>query len=209
MVLCDEIEKAHPQVWNVLLQVMDDGRLTDGQGRVVDFKSTVIILTSNVGAQLIMESATADGLPKDAQQKVLQVVKRHFPPEFLNRIDEVAIYAPLTMNKMASILKIQMLRYADSFASKRIEVNMENSAALVICKSAYIPSLGARPLKRVLERVIMTSLSKLVFQGYLVEGCKVAITAIGQRLTYRITAPDGRMTDHAETASTSDWSEDN
>lgn len=209
VVLCDEIEKAHPQVWNVLLQVMDDGRLTDGQGRVVDFKSTVIILTSNVGAQLIMESATANGLSKQAQQQVLHQVKRHFPPEFLNRIDEVAIYAPLTMDKMKDILKIQMARYADSFAAKRIQVFMEDSAALVICRSSYIPSLGARPLKRVLERVIMTSLSKLVFKGLLVEGAKVAIIAAGERLAYRVTGPDGSFSEHIESASTSDWSEEN
>ena len=175
VVLCDEIEKAHPQVWNVLLQVMDDGRLTDGQGRVVDFKSTVIILTSNVGAQIIMDGATKDGLPKECQQKVIQMVKKHFPPEFLNRIDEVAIYAPLTLQKMGAILKIQMARYFSSFLAKHMEVTLEDSACDVLCKAAYVPSLGARPLKRVLERVVMTSLSKLVFKGVLVEGSKIFI----------------------------------
>jgi len=115
VVLCDEIEKAHPQVWNILLQVMDDGHLTDGQGRKVDFKNTVIILTSNVGAMQILQGCTPNGLPDVVKQQVVANVKKHFPPEFLNRIDEVAIYAPLTSNKMAAILKIQMARYADSF----------------------------------------------------------------------------------------------
>ena len=208
VVLCDEIEKAHPQVWNVLLQVMDDGRLTDGQGRTVDFKSTVMILTSNVGAQEIMAGATADGLPKACQQNVLQLCKKHFPPEFLNRLDEVAIYAPLTPAKMAGILKLQMKRYASTFADKRIQVDIEDSAANVIVKSSYIPALGARPLKRVLERVVMTSLSKLVFKGVLVEGCKVSIGASGDRLAYRVIQSDGSYADHLESASVSDWSDD-
>ena len=208
VVLCDEIEKAHPQVWNVLLQVMDDGRLTDGQGRVVDFKSTVIILTSNVGAHEIMAGATAEGLSKECQQNVIHMVKKHFPPEFLNRIDEVAIYAPLSMNKMVDILKLQMMRYGDSFASKRIQVVMEDSAANVLVKSSYTPSLGARPLKRVLERVVMTSLSKLVFKGVIVEDVKINIVASGNRLCYRVTAPDGRVSSHEEAASTTDWSDE-
>ena len=208
VVLCDEIEKAHPQVWNVLLQVMDDGRLTDGQGRVVDFKSTVIILTSNVGAMQIMDGSTPNGLPKEVQQAVIQQVKRHFPPEFLNRLDEVAIYAPLTPSKIASILKIQLRRYSDSFAAKRIEVSMEDSAANAIVNASYIPSLGARPLKRVLERVVMTSLSKLVFKGVLVEGSKVSIGASGSQLSYRVMGPDGSTSTHIEAAQTSDWSEE-
>jgi ATP-dependent Clp protease ATP-binding subunit ClpB len=207
VVLCDEIEKAHPQVWNALLQVMDDGRLTDGQGRTVDFKSTVMILTSNVGAHEIMNGCTGDGLPKHVQNNVMALVKKHFPPEFLNRLDEVAIYQPLTPQKIGSILKIQLQRYSSSFAAKRIEVTMEDSAAALIVKVSYVPSLGARPLKRVLERVVMTSMSKLVFKGALIENDKVFIGAHGSSLRYRITHNDGTSEEHIEEGAINDWSE--
>ena len=208
VVLCDEIEKAHPQVWNVLLQLMDDGRLTDGQGRTVNFKSTVVILTSNIGAHEIMNGATAQGLPKVVQQNVINMARRHFPPEFLNRLDEVAVYAPLNINCMASILKIQFNRYSESFACKRIKPIMEDSAANLLVKSSYVPALGARPLKRVLERVVMTSLSKLVFKGVLVEGCTVKIQAsVGGQIIYSVIAPNGTCSNHEESASINDWSE--
>jgi ATP-dependent Clp protease ATP-binding subunit ClpB len=208
VVLCDEIEKAHPQVWNVLLQLMDDGRLTDGQGRTVNFKSTVVILTSNIGAHEIMNGATPQGLPKAVQQNVINMARRHFPPEFLNRLDEVAVYAPLNINCMASILKIQFNRYSESFAHKRIKPIMEDSAANLLVKSSYVPALGARPLKRVLERVVMTSLSKLVFKGVLVEGCTVEIKASTEgKIIYSVIAPNGTRSIHTESASTNDWSE--
>ena len=207
VVLCDEIEKAHPQVWNVLLQLMDDGRLTDGQGRTINFKSTVVILTSNIGAHEIMQGATPQGLPKAVQSDVINITKKHFPPEFLNRLDEVTIYSPLTINCMASILQIQLARYAEAFKQKRINVVLEPSAADLIVKNSYVPSLGARPLKRVLERVVMTSLSKLVFKGVVFEGCFINIQASGGQIKYVVKAPNQTVSEHAESANISDWSE--
>jgi len=176
VVLCDEIEKAHPQVWNSLLQVMDDGRLTDGQGRVVDFKNTVIILTSNVGAEHLLGGGIQGGVVcKETKRAVMGIVKQVFPPEFLNRIDEIAMFSPLTEPKLAGILRLQFATYIKSLEERKIVVEMDDSAAALLVRSAYTPSMGARPLKRLLERVVMTSLSKLMLRGVLDNGCKVSV----------------------------------
>lgn len=177
VILCDEVEKAHPQVWNILLQVMDDGRLTDGQGRVVNFKNSVIILTSNVGAEILLNGMQDGTLTKESNKAALQMVKQTFPPEFLNRIDEVAMFEPLTMDKMARILRIQVARYTASFEAKKIDVKLDDSACSAIVRSSYNPAMGARPLKRVLERVVMTTISKLILGGKLEQQSTLLISA--------------------------------
>uniref|UniRef100_A0A6U6CL65 Clp R domain-containing protein n=1 Tax=Guillardia theta TaxID=55529 RepID=A0A6U6CL65_GUITH len=207
VILCDEVEKAHPQVWNILLQVMDDGRLTDGQGRLVNFKNAVVILTSNVGAQELLEGMQPEGIPPKVHNLVLDKLKKVFPPEFLNRLDEVALYEPLTMDKMANILRLQMAKYNEVFASKRMEVSIDDAASDFIVKRSYVPSLGARPLKRVVERWIMTSLSKLLFQGVITENSKTTITAVDGRLGYRVVNATGGISLHLESNSSTDWSD--
>jgi len=209
VILCDEVEKAHPQVWNVLLQVMDDGRLTDGQGRVVNFKNTVVILTSNVGADLLLGGQVDGAIPKECRHDVMKRVKSIFPPEFLNRIDEVAMFSPLTEAKVAEILKIQLQKYAAALQEKKITVEMHDSAAKQLVRSAYNPAMGARPLKRVLERVVMTSLSRLVLRGALESGSKVEITAAATGdLEYCVTNKFGQFQSYKEGQARCDWVDD-
>ena len=199
------------QVWNVLLQVMDDGRLTDGQGRVVNFKNSVIILTSNVGADVLLGGMTPQGLPKAVASDVMAKVKQTFPPEFLNRIDEVALYAPLSIEKMAAILRIQMKRYTEAFEAKKITVDLDDAAASHVCRRSFNPSMGARPLKRIIERVVMTSLSRLIFKGEIDSGCRVLVSAgrgrAGECLQYHVTDSRGQTKSFAEEQESEDWSE--
>lgn len=208
VILCDEVEKAHPQVWNILLQVMDDGRLTDGQGRVVNFKNSVIILTSNVGAEILLNGMQDGTLTKESNKAALQMVKQTFPPEFLNRIDEVAMFEPLTMDKMARILRIQVARYTASFEAKKIDVKLDDSACSAIVRSSYNPAMGARPLKRVLERVVMTTISKLILGGKLEQQSTLLISAGARGLVYRITNKFGQEYQHEEEQSQYDWSDE-
>jgi ATP-dependent Clp protease ATP-binding subunit ClpB len=166
VVLFDEVEKAHPDVFNVLLQVLDDGRITDGQGRTVDFKNTVLILTSNIGSQYIMED-----LPKEERnRRVQEALRGHFRPEFLNRIDETIIFDRLDASQITHIVDIQLRRLLARLAKQNITLTLDDSAKLFLGKEGYDPAYGARPLKRVIQRQILDPLSLEILDGHFGEG---------------------------------------
>ncbi len=166
VVLFDEVEKAHHDVFNVLLQVLDDGRITDGQGRTVDFKNTVIILTSNIGSQYIMED-----LPKDERNKrVTEALREHFRPEFINRIDEIIIFDRLDDRQLASIVEIQLKHLLDRLTKQNITLKLTEGAKKFLGREGYDPAYGARPLKRVIQREILDPLSLEILDGKFAEG---------------------------------------
>lgn len=183
VVLFDEIEKAHPQVWNVLLQVLDDGRLTDGQGRTVDFSNTVIIMTSNLGAEHLLAGITAGGeLKPEAKTQVLETIKRHFRPEFLNRLDDIVVFSPLTREDLRRIVDLQVAKLGERLAEREVVLELSAAGCDHILKEAWDPAYGARPLRRYLEKKLGTELSKLLIAGRLPERSTVEITAAGGEL---------------------------
>jgi ATP-dependent Clp protease ATP-binding subunit ClpB len=163
VILMDEIEKAHPDVFNILLQVLDDGRLTDGQGRTVDFKNAVIAMTSNIGSQLIQKMTGADYL--DIKEAVWDELKNHFRPEFLNRIDETVVFHSLDAKHIAKIADIQLKVLSDRLT--RMDLGMDVSAAALeeLAKVGFDPVFGARPLKRAIQQRIENPLSKMLLEG--------------------------------------------
>lgn len=164
VVLFDEVEKAHGDVLNVLLQVLDDGRLTDGQGRTIDFSNTVIILTSNVGAELMQLPDGSGGLQLDktVREGVMAMVRSHFRPEFLNRLDDIVIFNPLTQDHLAKIVRLQMSEIGKLLESREITIKLDDTAVQAILKEAYNPAYGARPLRRYMEKAIVTQLSMML-----------------------------------------------
>jgi ATP-dependent Clp protease ATP-binding subunit ClpB len=165
VVLLDEVEKAHPDVFNVLLQVLDDGRLTDGQGRTVDFKNTVIVMTSNLGSQLI-QSMTGEGEPFDViKGAVWQEVKTHFRPEFLNRIDEVVVFHSLDQSNIESIARIQLKRLAARLAHMDLTLEITDNAVAKLASAGYDPVFGARPLKRAIQQQIENPVARMILEG--------------------------------------------
>jgi ATP-dependent Clp protease ATP-binding subunit ClpB len=180
VVLFDEVEKAHQQVWNVLLQVLDDGRLTDGQGRVVDFTNTVIIMTSNLGSEYLLETLESGGvITKETKDLVMSIVKKHFRPEFLNRLDDMVIFSPLTKTQLQEIVKLQVKSLAKRLESRHIDVVVDASALDFILTESYNPSYGARPLRRYVEKHIVTQLSKMIISGELLDESVVTISTNG------------------------------
>ncbi|MEJ6396275.1 ATP-dependent chaperone ClpB [Yoonia sp. 208BN28-4] len=176
VVLFDEVEKAHPDVFNVLLQVLDDGMLTDGQGRTVDFKQTLIILTSNLGAQAL--SQLPDGADAgDAKRGVMEAVRAHFRPEFLNRLDETIIFDRLARDDMAGIVEIQLGRLAKRLASRNIALDLDDGALKWLADEGYDPVFGARPLKRVIQRALQDQLAEMILAGDVLDGATVSVSA--------------------------------
>jgi ATP-dependent Clp protease ATP-binding subunit ClpB len=175
VILFDEIEKAHPDVFNVLLQVLDDGRLTDGQGRTVDFRNTLIILTSNIGAEYLV--AVKDGGDmSQARELVLAEVKTKFRPEFLNRLDEIIVFHRLQRNEMGRIVDIQMARLQKLLADRKITIDMNDDARTWLANSGYDPAYGARPLKRVIQKTVQDVLAEKILAGDVKDGDTVALT---------------------------------
>ena len=176
VVLFDEVEKAHPKVFDVLLQVFDDGRLTDGQGRTVDFKNTLIVLTSNLGTQAL--SLVPDGSSSDdARAEVMEAVRMHFRPEFLNRLDDMIIFARLARKDMDDIVKIQMRRLEQRLAQRKITLDLDDSARTWLADEGYDPVFGARPLKRVIQRALQDQLAEMILSGEVLDGATVPVTA--------------------------------
>jgi ATP-dependent Clp protease ATP-binding subunit ClpB len=163
VVLLDEVEKAHPDVFNVLLQVLDDGRLTDGQGRTVDFKNTVIVMTSNIGSQRIQAMAGQD--MEDIKDAVWEELKAHFRPEFLNRIDETVVFHPLSSEHIKNIARIQLRTLQERLAKLDLTLTFTDAALEELAKVGYDPVFGARPLKRAIQQRIENQLSKLILEG--------------------------------------------
>ncbi|WP_282095257.1 ATP-dependent chaperone ClpB [Epibacterium ulvae] len=181
VVLFDEVEKAHPDVFNVLLQVLDDGMLTDGQGRTVDFKQTLIILTSNLGAQAL--SQLPDGADStEARADVMNAVRGHFRPEFLNRLDETIIFDRLAREDMDGIVDIQMNRLLKRLAGRKISLDLNEAARTWLADEGYDPVFGARPLKRVIQRALQNPLAELLLAGEIMEGDTVPVTASSEGL---------------------------
>jgi ATP-dependent Clp protease ATP-binding subunit ClpB len=182
VVLFDEIEKAHPEVFNVLLQILDDGRMTDGHGRTVDFKNTIVIMTSNVGSQLIQELGTAR---EELQDRVTQALRAQFKPEFLNRIDETIIFHNLTRDEIGEIVKIQMGRLGDRLAEKDISLVLTDAAAGFLAGEGYDPVYGARPLKRAIQRHVENPLSLEILKGNVKDGDTVELEKVGDGIGFK------------------------
>ena len=176
VVLFDEVEKAHPDVFNVLLQVLDDGRLTDGQGHVVDFTNTMIILTSNLGSQIIAELPDGAAV-EDAREPVMEFVRSAFRPEFLNRLDEIILFHRLGREHMAGIVDIQVARLGKLLVDRKIALDLEDSARRWLSEAGYDPVYGARPLKRTIQRHLQDPLAEMVLKGDVRDGDTVAVTA--------------------------------
>jgi ATP-dependent Clp protease ATP-binding subunit ClpB len=181
VVLFDEIEKAHPDVFNVLLQVLDDGRITDGQGRTVDFKNTVIIMTSNIGSQFIMDATDREV----RNRRVMEALRDHFRPEFLNRVDEIIIFDRLTQDELTKIVEIQLTRVLKRLQQQGLKLTLEDSAKHLLAKEGYDPVYGARPLKRVIQRLLLDPLSLAVLEGKFAAGDVIEAEAKGEELEFK------------------------
>ena len=176
VLLFDEIEKAHHDVFNVLLQILDDGRLTDSQGRTVDFKNTTIIMTSNVGGQFLIENASESGEINEAvRKKVTGELRAHFRPEFLNRVDDIVLFKPLTLNEIKHIVELQLTLLRSRLADRNISLELSDTAKEYVAREGYDPVYGARPLKRFLQRQVETVLSRKLLSGEIADGAKVTV----------------------------------
>lgn len=185
IVLLDEIEKAHPDVFNILLQVLDDGRLTDSKGRVVDFKNTVMIMTSNIGSQLLLEGVTAEGtIPEEVEEQVRTILRGHFKPEFLNRIDDTILFTPLSLNNVKGIVEKMVAHLANRLESQDILLEISDEAKTWIAENAYEPAYGARPLKRFITKEVETPLAKEIVAGKIMPKSKVTITLFDNHLAF-------------------------
>jgi ATP-dependent Clp protease ATP-binding subunit ClpB len=183
VVLFDEIEKAHPDVFNVLLQILEDGRLTDGQGRTVDFKNTVIIMTSNLASQFIQDLGQKER--KEMERRVTEALREAFKPEFLNRVDEIVIFNPLGQEEIKQIVDIQLKRLERMLADRKIGLEMTDRAKAFLADKGYDPAYGARPLKRTIQKLIQDPLALKILAGEIGEGDKVAVDSDGRELIFR------------------------
>ena len=184
VVLFDEVEKAHPEVFNVLLQVLDDGRITDSQGRTVDFKNTILIMTSNIGSSYLLEGIDANGeISSEAENMVMNELRAHFRPEFLNRLDETIMFKPLTKNNIGGIIKLLMADVNKRLADKEISVELSKAAEQFVVEGGYDPVYGARPLKRFLQKNVETLAARCILGGDLSAGDVIFIDVDGEKLT--------------------------
>jgi len=176
VVLFDEVEKAHPDVFNVLLQVLDDGRLTDGQGRTVDFRNTILIMTSNLGSEFLANQAEGEDI-EAARPMVMEVVRRHFRPEFLNRIDEIILFKRLGRGEMDNIVGIQLQRVEKLLADRRMSIALDPAAMHWLAEKGYDPVYGARPLKRVIQKELVDPIARKLLAGELEDGSVIQVGA--------------------------------
>jgi ATP-dependent Clp protease ATP-binding subunit ClpB len=181
VILFDEIEKAHPDVFNVLLQILDDGRLTDSKGRTVDFKNTVLIMTSNLGSR---EIQAAEGDEKQVREAVAQELRLHFKPEFLNRIDDIVIFKQLSREQITQIIDVQLERLRGMLAERNITLELDNSARDLLAREGYDPMYGARPLKRAIQTLIQNPLAVKLLRGEVLPGQTVHVSADGDQLQF-------------------------
>jgi len=184
VILLDEIEKAHSDVFNILLQIMDDGRLTDGHGRTVDFKNTVIIMTSNIGSQWITELGDKD--EEEMRKRITEAMKNNFKPEFLNRVDDTVIFHRLGVDEIAKIVEIQIKDLKKILKNKKLSISITDKAKKLLAKEGFDPVYGARPLKRVIQNKVQNVLAMKLLSGEVKEGDKVTVD---------VTGPEGRLLD--------------
>jgi ATP-dependent Clp protease ATP-binding subunit ClpB len=183
VVLFDEVEKAHPDVFNALLQILDDGRLTDAQGRTVNFRNTVIIMTSNIGSLYLLDGIDDSGeIMPDARDRVLAELRGHFRPEFLNRVDETVLFKPLTLAEIERIVDLQMEGLRRRLADRRITLELSEPARRLIARSGYDPVYGARPLRRYIQRVVETQIGRALLSGEILDGAVISLDADGDEL---------------------------
>jgi len=176
VVLFDEIEKAHHEVFNVLLQILDDGRLTDSQGRTISFKNALIIMTSNIGSPLLIENASDTGeIAEDVRKKVLAELRAHFRPEFLNRVDDIVLFRSLTLTELMRIVDLQLNLLRTRLAERNITIDLTDAAKEYIAREAYDPVYGARPLKRFIQRHVETPLSRKLIVGEITDGSHITV----------------------------------
>ena len=185
IILLDEVEKAHPDVFNILLQVLDDGRLTDGQGRTVNFKNTILIMTSNLGSEFLLENNSTDGtISPEIKKKVMQLTQAHFKPEFLNRIDDILMFTPLTMDSVQKIVEKFIHQLSDRLESQEITLGIDEDAQKWIAKEGYNPAYGARPLQRFITNTVETPLAKEIIAGKILPHSKVTVTLVDNQLKF-------------------------
>ena len=185
VILFDEVEKAHPDVFNLFLQILDEGRLTDGQGKTVDFKNTVVLMTSNIGSRLIHEAGLSQGKGSNkngfaeeyekVQESVLGELRNHFRPEFLNRIDDVILFHSLSLNQIKGIVEVQMNDLRKRLAEKRMTITLTDSAKEALAEKGYDPAFGARPLKRAIQKYIQDPLSIEILEESLCDGDAIEV----------------------------------
>ena len=180
VLLLDEIEKAHADVFNVLLQLLDDGRLTDGQGRVVDFTNTVVIMTINIGSQFLTEGIEGE----IAEERVMGALRDHFRPEFLNRVDEIVVFSRLDRAELGAIVELQAARLGERLAGRGVELEITESARELLGREGYDPVYGARPLKRLVQRRLENPLAQRMLSGEIRDGDRVVIDAVGDEVTF-------------------------
>jgi ATP-dependent Clp protease ATP-binding subunit ClpB len=189
-VLFDEIEKAHPDVFNVLLQVLDEGRLTDGKGRTVDFRNTVLIMTSNVASDLIQEMSRRGEEPSDFRDQLMEALRRTFRPEFLNRIDEIVLFHSLKREQIEQIVDFQLRDLRRRLAERKITIDLTEEARKTLAERGWDPVFGARPLKRAIQRMVENPLALEVLAGNFREGDHVIVdTADRETFVFRKEAP--------------------
>ena len=196
VILLDEVEKAHPDVFNALLQIMDDGRLTDGQGRTVDFKNAVLIMTSNVGSQFI----AAETVEEKAREQVEEALTQTFPPEFLNRIDDVVIFHRLTKEDLGKIVEIQVNALAGRVRERGIEIELTDRARELLGNLGFDPTYGARPLRRVIQKQLVDKLALRLLEGEFAEGDTVSVDAADGELTFARGKPAQKRAEPAKAA---------
>jgi ATP-dependent Clp protease ATP-binding subunit ClpB len=186
VVLFDEIEKAHPDVFNTLLQILDNGRLTDAQGRTVDFRNTVIVMTSNIGSIHLLEGIASTGeIDETVRDLVFDELRVHFRPEFLNRVDEIVLFKPLTLEEIEHIVDLQIADLARRLADRRLTVDLTEPARLLIARHGYDPVYGARPLRRYVQREVETRLGRALIQGDILDGATITLDAEDDELVVR------------------------
>ena len=190
VILFDEIEKAHADVFNVLLQLLDDGRLTDGQGRVVDFKNTVIIMTSNLGSEVFSRPS---GSEAEKAEEVMTVLRRHFRPEFINRVDDIVVFHPLTKEDIREIVDIQLHRLLERVAERKITLELTDAAKGLVAEHGYDPVYGARPLKRAIQRLILDPLAMEILEGRVKDGDHIRVDAKDGQLIFEPAAPESSV----------------
>ncbi len=187
VLLFDEIEKAHADVFNVLLQLLDEGRLTDARGRTVNFKNTVIIMTSNLGSQQLFEGLDAQGhVPEDVRREVMQTLRGHFRPEFLNRVDDIVLFKPLTLEEIVQIIDLQIKELGQRLQEQRLTISISDAARQFTARSGFDPAFGARPLRRFIQREIETPIARELLARGITEGAAIKVDLKGERLTIEI-----------------------
>lgn len=187
VVLFDEIEKAHPDVFNVLLQVLDDGRITDSQGRTVDFKNTIIILTSNIGSMYLLEGIDENGeIKEDAKDMVMNDLRAHFRPEFLNRIDEIIMFKPLNKDNLSYIVDLLIGGVNKMLEDKEVSIRLTDAAKTFVIDNGYDPNFGARPLKRYIQRTVETLAARIILEGDIDTGSVIEIDVKDGKLDAKV-----------------------